>query len=86
MSLGPDAFLQSVRIYFRPSFSFTRVKHGTLTRNGVEDTTLKAKHQKNIRGQGPSFRGQTLSRPRIGMGEAEITILLNYGCQIFHYF
>ena len=40
---------------------------------GVEDSTLeaKAKDTKNIRGQGPTFRGQTLSRPRTGMLETK---------------
>ena len=45
------------------------------TRGGVEDTRLeaKAKDTKKIRGQGQGqpFRGQTLSRPRIGMLEAK---------------
>ena len=45
------------------------------TRGGVEDTRLeaKAKDTKKIRGQGqgPPFRGQTLSRPRTGMLEAK---------------
>ena len=43
------------------------------TRGGVEDTRLeaKAKDIKNIQGQGQSFRGQTLSRPRKGMLEAK---------------
>ena len=40
-------------------------------RGGVEDTRLKAKDTKKIRGQGQPFRGQTLSRPRIGMLEAK---------------
>ena len=44
-------------------------------RGGVEDTRLeaKAKDTKKIRGQGQgqSFRGQTLSRPRTGMLEAK---------------
>ena len=39
----------------------------------VEDTRLKAKDTKKIRGQGQGqpFRGQTLSRPRTGMLEAK---------------
>ena len=39
------------------------------TRDGVEDTRLEAKDTKKIRGQGQgqSFRGQALSRPRTGM-------------------
>ena len=42
-------------------------------RGGVEDTRLKAKVTKKIRGQGQvqPFRGQTLSRPRTGMLEAK---------------
>ena len=38
----------------------------TCIRGGVEDTRLKAKETKKIRGQGQGqpFRGQTLSRPR----------------------
>ena len=40
-------------------------------RGGVEDTRLKAKDTKKIRGQGQPFRGQTLSRPRTGMLEAK---------------
>ena len=42
-------------------------------RGGVEDTRLKAKDTKKIRGQGQGqpFRGQTLSRPRTGMLEAK---------------
>ena len=40
-------------------------------RGGVEDTRLKAKNTKKIRGQGQTFRGQTLSRPRTGMLEAK---------------
>ena len=45
----------------------------TLDRNEVEDTRLKAKDTKKIRGQGQGqpFRGQTLSRPRTGMLEAK---------------
>ena len=44
-----------------------------VTRSGVEDTRLEAKDTKKIRGQGQGqpFRGQTLSRPRIGMLEAK---------------
>ena len=46
-----------------------------VTRGGVEDTRLeaKAKDTKKIRGQGQglSFRGQTLSRPRTGMLKAK---------------
>ena len=44
-----------------------------LTRGGVEDTRLEAKTNdtKKIRGQGQSFRGQALSRPRTGMLEAK---------------
>ena len=44
-----------------------------ISRGGVEDTRLeaKAKDTKKIRGQGQSFRGQTLSRPRTGMLEAK---------------
>ena len=41
------------------------------TRGGVEDTRLKAKDTKKIRGQGQPFRGQTLSRPRTGMLEVK---------------
>ena len=41
-------------------------------------------------GQGPTFRGQTLSRPRTGMVEAKAKDqghnFLNYGRQIFYYF
>ena len=51
---------------------------GTIrSRGGVEDTRLeaKAKDTKKIRGQGQGqgqpFRGQTLSRPRTDMLEAE---------------
>ena len=48
-----------------------------LTRGGVEDTRLeaKAKDTKKFRGQGQGqpFRGQNLSRPRIGMLEAKDT-------------
>ena len=41
-------------------------------RGGVENTRLEAKDTKKIRGQGQGepFRGQTLSRPRTGMLEA----------------
>ena len=44
-----------------------------IVRGGVEDTRLeaKAKDTKKIRGQGQPFRGQTLSRPGIGMIEAK---------------
>ena len=44
-----------------------------ISRGGVEDTRLEAKDTKKIRGQGQGqpFRGQTLSRPRTGMLEAE---------------
>ena len=46
-----------------------------LTRDGVEDTTFKAKAKdsKKIRGlgQGPIFRGHTLSRPKTEMVEAK---------------
>ena len=46
------------------------------SRGGVEDTTFEAKakdSKKKIRGQGQgsTFRGQTLSRSRIGMVEAK---------------
>ena len=43
------------------------------TRGGVEDTRLKAKDTKKIRGQdeGQLFRGQNLSRPRTGMLKAK---------------
>ena len=43
------------------------------TRGGVEDTRLEAeaKGTKKIRGQGQSFRGHTLSRPRTVMLEAK---------------
>ena len=45
----------------------------------------KAKDSKKIRGQGPTFRGQTLSRPRTGMLEAKVKDrehnFLNYGRQ-----
>ena len=45
------------------------------TRVGVEDTRLKAKDTKKIRGQGQGqgqpFQGQTLSRPSTGMLEAK---------------
>ena len=39
---------------------------------GVEDTTFEAnaKDSKKIRGHGPSFREQILSRPKTGMVEA----------------
>ena len=42
-------------------------------RGGVENTRLKAKDTKKIRGQGQGqpFRRQTLSRPRAGMLEAK---------------
>ena len=42
------------------------------TRGGFENTTYEAKAEdsKTIRGQGPTFRGQTFSRPRAGMVEA----------------
>ena len=40
-------------------------------RGGVEDTRLEAKDTKIIRGQEQPFRGQNLSRPRIGMLEAK---------------
>ena len=42
-----------------------------IIRGGVEDTRLEAKETKKIRGQGQPFRGQTLSRPRTGMLEAQ---------------
>ena len=42
-----------------------------MARGGVEDTRLKAKDTKKIRGQGQPFQGQTLSRPRTGMLEAK---------------
>ena len=46
-----------------------------IIRGGVEDTRLeaKAKDTKKIRGQGQgqTFQGQTLSRPRAGMFEAK---------------
>ena len=42
-------------------------------RGGVEDTRLEAKDTKKIQGQGQPFRGQTLSRPRTGMLEAQDT-------------
>ena len=42
-----------------------------IARGGVEDTRPEAKETKKIRGQGHPFRGQTLSRPRIGMLEAK---------------
>ena len=44
-----------------------------IIRGGVEDTRLEAKDTKKLwnQGQGLSFRGQTLSRPRTGMLEAK---------------
>ena len=46
-----------------------------MARGGVEDTRLeaKAKDTKKLRGQGQgqSFRGQTLPKPRTGMLEAK---------------
>ena len=44
-----------------------------ITRGEIEDTRLeaKAKDTKKIRGQGQTFRGQTLSRLRTGMLEAK---------------
>ena len=57
--------------------TFQRLISLVLTRGGVEDTRLKAKAKakdtKKIRGQGQGqpFRGQTLSRPRTGMLEAQ---------------
>ena len=43
------------------------------SRGGVEDTRLEAKDtkKKKKRGQGQSFRGHNLSRPRTGMLEAK---------------
>ena len=54
-------------------FKTLNLRRPTLySRGGVEDTRLeaKAKNTKKIRGQGQPFRGQTLSRPRTGMLEA----------------
>ena len=44
-----------------------------ISRGGVEDITFEAKDSKNIpdQDQGPTFPGQTLSRPRTGMVEAK---------------
>ena len=46
-----------------------------LTRGGVKDTKLEAKTKdmKEIRRKEQPFRGQTLSRPKIGMLEAKDT-------------
>ena len=51
--------------------SMTIFSEALITRGGVEDTGLEAKDTKKIRGQGQPFRGQTLSRLRTGMLEAE---------------
>ena len=53
--------------------SRNKTQSSLMTRGGVEDTRLKAKDTKTIRGQGQGqpFRGQTLSRPRTGMLEAK---------------
>ena len=63
-------------IAFSQILRHSRTKNSNLTvktRCGVEDTRLEAKDTKKIRGQGQgqSFRGQTLSRPRTGMLEAK---------------
>ena len=53
---------------------FSVITHITvINRGGIENTRLeaKAKDTKKIRGQGPPFRGQNLSRPRTGMLEAK---------------
>ena len=59
--------MQDARITKMLQFTWLKI------RGGVEDTRLeaKAKDTKKIRGQGQPFRGQTLSRPRIGMLEAK---------------
>ena len=65
---------ESPRILFQNLSRIDQLSFEDLkTRGGVEDTRLeaKAKDTKKIRGQGQSFRGQTLSRPRTGMLEAK---------------
>ena len=49
-------------------FYFCNHTRTLANRGGVEDTRLEARDTKKIRGQGQGqpFRGQTLSRPRIG--------------------
>ena len=47
------------------------IAYTVITRGGVEDTMLKAKDTKTIRGQGEPLRGQTLSTPRTGMLETK---------------
>ena len=46
------------------------IVYTVITRGRVEDTRLKAKDTKKIRGQGEPLRGQTLSTPRTGMLKA----------------
>ena len=58
-----------------PKFWLPACHYLLLSRGAVEDTTFeaKAKDSKKIRcqGQGPTFRRQTLSRPRTEMVEAK---------------
>ena len=59
-------------------------------RGGDEDTIFEGKNLKKIRSQsqGPTFRKETLLKPRIGMVKAKGkgTIFPNYDWQIFHDF
>ena len=61
-----------IKISLWLSFQTTLVV-SVANRGGVEDTRLKAKDTKKIRGQvqGQLFRRQTLSRPRTGLLEAK---------------
>ena len=60
-------FYKQFTISSRHSLQFPFI----INRGGVEDTRLEAKDAKKFRGQGQSFRGQNLSRPRTGMLEAK---------------
>ena len=64
--------MASVRGSFNQDYYFIVVVFGNdiNIRGGVEDN-LQGKDLKKIRGQGPTFRGQTLSRPRTEMLEAK---------------
>ena len=56
---------------YRSQIRFCWLLQCYITRGGDEDTRLEAKDTEKIRGQGQSFRGQTVSRPRTEMLETK---------------
>ena len=90
--MPPDYHTRSVGFKLPLFIAETQAGKAVNDRGGVEDTTFeaKAKDSKKIRGQGPTFRGQTLLRPRRGMVMVEAKDrghnFSKYARRIFHNF